>query len=112
MSEKLALQCACGETITSAENFNFEKAEETNEIAIICPNPVCIFQEIGRCKYASKEFTSSNLVEAEFISAFSTWNAINNGIKNNTEILKKMLIEIVTTLIPQSQTNNTKEPKK
>ena len=98
------IQCACGETIKSVTELIYAKAEDAeNEVKIVCPNPVCIFQEIGRCKYKNDEFKSSNLIEAEFIASFSTWNAINNGVEKNTEVMKKMLIEIVNDQIPKNK---------
>jgi len=104
MANQIVLQCACGEAINSVSELTLVKAEGAkNEVAIVCPNPVCIFQEIGRCKYESDELSSSNLIEAEFISSFSTWNAINNGIDQTSEILKKMLVEIVKELIPKNK---------
>ena len=103
MVDQIALQCACGETINSVTDLILTKVEGANEVAIICPNPVCIFQEIGRCKYSSDEFATSNLIEAEFISSFSTWNSINNGIKKTSKTLKNMLLEIVKEQIPKNK---------
>ena len=104
MTDKTSLQCACGETINSVKELAFAKVEDAeNEVAIVCPNPVCLFQKIGRCKYKSDKLTSSNLIEAEFIASFSTWNAINNGIDTSSKILKQMLVEIVKDLIPKNK---------
>jgi hypothetical protein len=104
MTDQITLQCACGEIIDSVTELSLVKTEGVgNEVIIVCPNPVCIFQEIGKCKYKSDELASSNLVEAGFIASFSTWNAINNGIEKTSKFLKKMLVEIVEELIPKNK---------
>ncbi|MHA1911851.1 MAG: hypothetical protein ACTSYA_09165 [Candidatus Kariarchaeaceae archaeon] len=104
MVNKTVLQCACGETINSVADLTLVKTDGAkNEVTIICPNPVCIFQEIGRCRYNSDELTGSNLVEAKFLSSFSTWNAINNGVEKTSKTLKKMLVEIVKEIIPKDK---------